>query len=51
MQYVYTFYLRIFTGVVSSCHAANVPSVSDLVPNPINHVHIYGRNHIYYPCP
>ena len=51
MQYMFKFYLQICTAVVSSCHAADVPPVSDFVPNPINHVHIYGRNRFYYSCP
>jgi len=29
-------------NVVSSCPAADVPSVSDFVPYPMNHVRIYG---------
>jgi len=28
--------------MVSSCHAADVPSVSDFVPNPMNHAHFNG---------
>ena len=32
-------------------HAADVPSVSDFVPNPMNHVRIYGRKRFNYPCP
>jgi len=32
-------YSQLF-NVVSSFHAADVPSVSDFVPNPMNHVHI-----------
>jgi hypothetical protein len=43
-------YSRVF-DVVSSCHAVDVRSVSDFVPNPINHVHIYGRNLLFYPYP
>jgi len=38
-------------NVVSSCHAANVPSVSDFVPNPMNHIRINGRNRFCYPGP
>ena len=34
-------YSQVF-NVVSSCHAADVPSVSDFVPNPMNHVRMYG---------
>jgi hypothetical protein len=30
--------------VVSSYHAADVQSVSDFVPNPMTHIHTYGRN-------
>jgi hypothetical protein len=35
--------------MVSSCHVADVPSVSDFVPNPMNHVRVYGRNRFSYP--
>jgi hypothetical protein len=38
-------------SVDSSCHAAGVSSVSDSFPNPMNHVHIYGRNRFCYPVP
>ena len=31
-------YSQVFNAV-SSCHAADVPSVSDLIPNSMNHVH------------
>ena len=37
--------------MVSSCHVADVPSVSDVVPNPMNHVRVYGRNRFTYPSP
>jgi hypothetical protein len=37
--------------MVSSCHVADVPSVSDFVPNPVNYVHIYGGNRFSYPSP
>jgi len=37
--------------MVSSCHVADVPSVSDFVPNPTNHVRVYGRNSFSYPSP
>jgi len=32
-------YSQVFS-LVSLCHAADVPSVSDFVPNPMNHVRI-----------
>jgi hypothetical protein len=41
-------YSRVFY-VVSSRHAADVPSVSDFVPNPMNHVRIWGPNRFCYP--
>jgi len=44
MQYMFKFYLEIFTwvpNVVSLCHEADVPSVSDFAPNPMNHLRIY----------
>ena len=47
---LFKFYLQIFTqvfNVVSSCHAADVPSVSDFIPNPMNYLRIYGRNRFY----
>ena len=37
--------------VGSSCHAEDVPSVSDFVSNPMTHVRIYGGNRFCYPCP
>ena len=43
-------YTQLF-NVVSSCHTADVPSVSNFIPNPTNHVCIYGCNHFRYPCP
>jgi hypothetical protein len=41
-------YSRVF-NVGSSCHAADVPSVSDFVPNPMNLVRICGRKRFCYP--
>ena len=38
-------------NVVSSCHAADVPFVSDFVPHPMNHVRIYCRIRFCYPRP
>jgi hypothetical protein len=38
-------------NLVFSCHAADVPSLSDFVPNPMNHVRIYGRKHPCCPRP
>jgi len=43
-------YSQVF-NVVSSCHVVDVPSVSDFVPKPMNHVRIYGLNRFCYPCP
>ena len=36
-------YSQLF-NVVSSCHTADVTSVSDFVPNPMNHVRVYAHN-------
>jgi hypothetical protein len=41
LSYIYR-YSQVFS-VVSLCHAADVPSVSDFVPNPMTHIHTYGR--------
>jgi hypothetical protein len=41
-------YSQVF-NVVSLCHSAVVPSLSDFVPNPMNHVCICGCNHFCYP--
>jgi hypothetical protein len=46
LSFIYR-YSRVF-DVVSSCHAVDVRSVSDFIPNPMNHVHIYGRR-LFYP--
>ena len=48
---MFKFYLQVFTGVLCGflCHAADVSSVSDFVPNPINHVRICGPNRFCYP--
>ena len=35
--------------MVSSCHVVDVPSLSNFVPNPMNRIHIYGRNSLCYP--
>jgi len=51
---MFKLYVQLFTQmfiVISSCHAADVPSVSDFVPNPMNLLRIYGRNRFCYPCP
>jgi hypothetical protein len=34
--------------MVFSCHEVDVPSVSGFVPNPMNHVRVYGRNRFCY---
>jgi hypothetical protein len=36
-------------NVVSSYHAADVPSLSDFNPNSMNHVRVCGRNRFCYP--
>ena len=41
-------YSQLF-NVVTSCHMADVPSVSIFIPNSINHVHTYGHNCFCYP--
>jgi hypothetical protein len=40
-------YSQMFNAV-SPCHAADVPPVSDFVPNPMNHARTYGRNRFCY---
>jgi len=42
LNFIYR-YSQVF-NMVFSCHATDVPSVSDFVPNPMNHVRVYGRN-------
>ena len=49
LSFIYR-YAQMF-NVVSSCHAADVPSVSNFIANPMNHVCICGCNHFCYPCP
>jgi hypothetical protein len=49
LSFIYR-YSQMFSEV-SSCHAADVPSLSDFVPNPTNHVQIYGRKRFCCPCP
>ena len=46
MQYMFKFNVQIFTGVQCGLLVSrgNAPPVSCFVPDPINHVHIYGRN-------
>ena len=41
-------YSQMFS-VVLPCHLAVVPPVSNFNPNPMNHVHICGRNCFWYP--
>ena len=41
LSFIYR-YSQLFS-VVSSCNAADVPSVSDFVPNPMNHVRIMSQ--------
>ena len=45
------FYLQIFTGVQCGFLLSRGRSVNDFVQNPMNHVRIFGRNRICYPCP
>ena len=52
MQFMFKFiyrYSEVF-NMVSSCYAADVPSASCFVPNPMSHVSISGRNRFSYPC-
>jgi len=51
MQCKLEFYLQIFTGVYCGFLMSDIPSVDDFVPNPINHIRIYGRNRFCYLCP
>ena len=52
MQYMFHFYLQIFTDVECGflMSRGRFPSVNDFVPNPTNHIRICGHNPFCYPC-
>ena len=50
IQYIFKFYLQIFTGAQCG-FLTDVPSVNDFVPYPMNHVRIYSRNLFSCPSP